>query len=1252
MKTTKLLLGLGGTILLGSVSTLAYGVISPNGFMRENSKNIEGKTESITFKKYKDYVNNQKNNEKVLKSSISAGKVDVVFNSKITNTLIYGKEDHYSKAIKNLIAQNSNDLFLNINGSNSPAFEGFVNYDGFGNYYSDRYNPKTLERVVIQNTQTKATYYSCDGVKVTTSMCNKHFSHPIWTENPGGGGDPTLPNDWVFTTKAKGSKVKVSDKEPGLSSELKETIDGIKIYKYNLDSDYITSTFTVQTGNKEVQKVGNINGTPQTIYLNDISYKDTLVLQRTLKYKVGSTELNKNGGYIASFDESQNMFDNLLIVDASTSSYTNDGNYYFNDINQNPKFKFGLNLPFVTASYQLKNIYKQAKELISLNDKIITEYAKPSGETIESLFGSKNGYFSFINKYIQNILDAKYNLEEIKSIISFFNDLLARKITKSQIDSIWSDSSTEFPLLSEKLTENWVAILKENNKDVPKITNENAENDRIYFNKKLVSLIPVNSWNSLFDYIIPEFLNQKITANLKINGEEREYTIFDNDTKEFQTINIPLDPSNISTLELVSFKTGSGKTISTVENVISRSKKYQTIEEKGKAYLAKDNFSDNLVIDERKFSWLYASEKMIANSNKFYKWNTDSKFSSKGHRPETRLIIPEEAYDNDETEMNMYASELASLMWFPQKYAHKAMGSVFMPNNANFDDWMLNEMPKYVNNSVSEAGAPIDKYLLINTFFTKSFIQNNSQFEELTGNQIKEKITNGENVIIETARAEHWLEFFTMPEFADTPLNEFYANDYTGIIYTFASYSPKINDANKDSLTKENGFYKVPNTETLGGAVVSYNYVLQLEVPKRKFKANNEQDFINIFENINKPNIQEMVNQALYDERLRQWVDSITPSVSLASEGYPDNVLIQPKLEFNNTFDPNSIKVNGREMVIRFPKSIAALVSVGENGEAIQIPFSLNDFAPFAPFKEKNMDLINNGKIIINEVENTITWSSQLVEKMLGIQPYPFYVSSEHINWDNLKYGYDFETGITTTAEDVKTKIDAMSLTDKINYLLTNNVLASDKIDFIKSLENVKIEIVDNNGVPSIQVIWVYKNDVLQRALLKNEDVTVIPPEWVMVEFKPWEEKIQITNENESWEQFKIEFGKPEFYSKFFDFNTWAIKEIRNIVFNDVDKSVSFDLELKKNFIPSIGYRDSWTLSDPTLNWDTSTKFKAFEIKLTLMEPIIPRADWEVPVMVSGITLGGLLIVGLVAFILIKKHKQKKYLTEDIKIDK
>ncbi|MGL5617612.1 MAG: EGFR-like transmembrane domain-containing protein [Metamycoplasmataceae bacterium] len=1285
MKNSILLLGLGGSIF-SSVAALGYGVLSQETNQHSNHNHeFEEECETITFKQYKKYIESNQNKEKILKNSIKSENIEINFNSKILNTLITGRNSYYSNAINKVLDQNSKDLTLKVNKHNSPTFSTPSNFDGFGNYYADRYNPVTGKRVIIQNNNTRQTYYNCDGKKVTSSMCNKHFSHPIW-KDPVDPENPNLPKDWVFNTKAKASKVDLSfsgvaTKEPGLQSDLRESIDGIDIYNYEIDSPYTTAQFNIKTGYKQEQKVGTNQDGPATITHSSITYEDTLVLQRSTKFKTGNTELTTGRGFIASFDQNQNMFNNLLVVDGTTSSYSNNGSFYFNNLGQNPEFKFGLNLSFVTASYELKNIYEQTKILLDLNENIINEYLNPSGETLESLFGSKENYYTFINTYIQNILDAKYSSEEISLIIKFFNDLATRKITKSQIDAILNNSSTQFPLLTESTIENWVEVLKDNGKELPKITNQNSSNDRVYFNSKLNSIMPVNLWNSLVDYIIPEFLNQTITAKVKINGVEQEFIAFDASKKEFNVLAIPLHASSVSTLEIISLKTESGKLMSSVDNVLSRSQKYQTIEVGQKAYLVKDNFENNLVVDNNnKFSWLYASEKTIINENRLYRWEKENKLSAKVHKPETRLIIPEEAYDGDAEERNMYASELGALMWFPQKYAHRAMGSLFMHEGADFSTWMRFEMPKYVNNDVSEAGAPVSKYLSLHTVFNNNWTDRNTNFEELTGNEIKERIANGEEILLESHRANNWFEFFTMPEFGDIPLKDFYANDYTGLIYVFGSFSPKINDANQDGLTRENGFYKVPNTETLGGAIVSYNYVVQLEVPKRKFKSNTEQEFINIFENVNKPNEQLMVNQEIYDETLRRWVDSIKPFINFAQDEYPESVLVQPEVIFNHMYDPNSIKVNEREMVIRFPKSVAALASVGANGEIVQIPFSLNDFNPFSAFKEKYQDLINEGRIIIDEEENTITWSSKLVEKMLGIQPYPFYVASNHINWDNLKYGYDFETGITITPEDIKIKIDSMNLKDKVDYLLTDNVLNSDKVDFVNSLKNVNIEIVEINGIISLQIRWIYKNEIIDRNLITKEtqqenflflstrelhrtpsrysDITIIPPDWVMVEFKPWEEKLEINNTKESWDLFKEKFGKEEFYAKYFNFNPWAISEIRNIVFNDFNKTVSFELVLKKNFIPSIGYRDSWTLSNPELNRDTSTKFRNFEVQLTLVDPIPPiipdagRANWEVPVISTGISVGVLLVIGLFAFIIIRRHKQKKYLTSEIKVGK
>ena len=214
---------------------------------------------------------------------------------------------------------------------------------------------------------------------------------------------------------------------------------------------------------------------------------------------------------------------------------------------------------------------------------------------------------------------------------------------------------------------------------------------------------------------------------------------------------------------------------------------------------------------------------------------------------------------------------------------------------------------------------------------------------------------------------------------------------------------------------------------------------------------------------------------------------------------------------------------------------------IGLNVEAIQVPFFLNDFAPLAALKDK------------------------------------------YIDWENLKYGYDYESGLTATPEDVKNRIDSRSLINKINYLSTTNVLVSNKINFSNSLDDISIEIVEHNGIISFQIRWIYEK--------------------------------------------------------------WLIDKV---LFNDVDEFVSFDLELKKNFIPSIGYRGSWTLSNPSLNWDTSTKFKSLS-RLNLIDPIVPRTNWEAPVMATRITLVTLLIVGSIGFIIIKKHKQKKYLTEEIR---
>ena len=77
-----------------------------------------------------------------------------------------------------------------------------------------------------------------------------------------------------------------------------------------------------------------------------------------------------------------------------------------------------------------------------------------------------------------------------------------------------------------------------------------------------------------------------------------------------------------------------------------------------------------------------------------------------------------------------------------------------------------------------------------------------------------------------------------------------------------------------------------------------------------------------------------------------------------------------------------------------------------------------------------------------------------------------------------------------------------------------------------------------------------------------------------------------------------------------------------------------------------MGYRDEWTKTNTSLEWDKTTKWKTFSAKVGTVVPPLQRAAWEIPVMATGISLVALLLISIVSILIIRKRNEKKTLYE------
>ncbi len=836
----------------------------------------------------------------------------------------------------------------------------------------------------------------------------------------------------------------------------------------------------------------HFEGPAQSIWYNSGLFLEPIVQENRFFYN--NQELNiKNGNIPISFTGKNINWEKFFVL--KPSNIDSDGDYYLGTTR--PTIDFGLNVPLVNAINWFGKLPQKFNELKNLMNQIIITWSDYPFQFNE-IFGSKENFYNFMNKYLINFANFYYDEATYNNLITLLNDLnkayptqeiinVIRALIKTNkdveykkivipantintsINDVKSGSGFNIDLISNYLNLDGIKF------------NTEIDNQCLWMPQEFTNINPINYWNSYSDIILPIILSQQIQVAWEDNyGNNYVSTVYDGKnfvpnaikaTAASNGFDTPYVSTKIKRIILGNLDTqpylGTNIDINNLSEFVSfsnQSKLNATKTINSQEYVSPAGFNDPIYMEptnngiEIRFRFL-SEEKQVEEGA----WS-----DIQGNEAISPfMLIPDEAWGEGEsfdTDPNSSLEDILNDMKSKTLYERALARPFIMKKNITTQD-LEEAKKKYVDifeNDVKYFSKANIRNIFLTDSFTNKYNELSSKpwwtwtFAELVQEEtnFNHGISGALNVVLDNSYQNQWFKnFVSNPNLANKTMNDFFPKYDEGRFFVIGSYKPSI-DSTQIRLTEEAGFYYAGEQKDAYHQITNFNYVVELEVKNKTYTSKLDQ--LNIG-NINYQG--QLMSFGKYQKIMNSLIQEWDSYFALDNSRFKAGQIKPPVMEFVNTPSDNPFEtVSYGYLKINYQQSMPVVNQIGNDVVYKQLPFDLNKIIGLDVFKANYFQYIINtrdewnqlsvteqGKhILIDNVNNEILIGGEVVAQLQNfkLQGYAILViPDEYVDpkaFENNFFGFNQKSKEYISLDDLRKKWNSYSQDQLFNILFGN----------------------------------------------------------------------------------------------------------------------------------------------------------------------------------------------------------------------